>query len=56
MAMRVNKHKLKFHVSDERMGDYLQTVTPWGDIETGYYARASVILSGFALADAEVIT
>lgn len=53
-AMRTSKHKLKFRVVDEKMGEYLETVTPWDDTVTGYYTHATVTLSGFALSDAEV--
>ena len=48
-------HSLKFRLSGELPGDYVQTVTPWGNTLTGHYVRGSITLSGFALADAEVI-
>ena len=54
MSMKTRKHKLKFRVVDEKMGEYLETVTPWGNTHEGFYSHATVTLSGFALADAEV--
>lgn len=47
---------MKFRLEGETMGDYLEAVTPWGDDFDGTYVRASIVLSGFALADAEVVS
>ena len=54
-ASRTRTHNLKFRVVGEEIGDYVQTTTPWGDLLNGHYKRASIILSGFALSDAEVL-
>ena len=54
-AVRRNVHDLKFRVVDEMIGDYVQTVTPWGTTITGHYTKATLTLSGFVLADAEVV-
>lgn len=52
---RTRTHSLKFRVDKEEIGDYVQTTTPWGELINGHYRRASIVLSGFALSDAEVL-
>lgn len=52
---RRNTHRVKFHVNGERPGEYVQTITPWNADFIGHYITGSITLSGFALADAEVI-
>lgn len=54
-VIRRNVHDLKFHVIDEQIGDYVQTITPWGAIIIGHYTKATLTLSGFVLSDAEVV-
>lgn len=51
---RRKTHSVSFRLDGEMVGDYVQTVTPWGDTLTGHYTRGRITLSGFALSDAEV--
>lgn len=53
-AMRRNHHNFKFRIVDEQTGDYVSTITNWGQIITGNLVRMSIVLSGIAVADAEV--
>ena len=54
-AVKRRTHKLKFRLYNELPGAYVQTVTPWGTNILGHYIKASIMLSSFALSDAEVI-
>lgn len=54
-ASRTRTHNLQFRLDDEEIGDYVQTTTLWGELLTGHYKRASIVLCGFALANAEVL-
>ncbi len=53
--MKRNTHYVKFRLDGENMGDYLTTPTNWGEVVTGNYTRATIVLSGIAVATAEVI-
>lgn len=48
-------HKVSFRLEDEQVGDFISTPTNWGEWVTGHYTRATVTLSGIAVAAAEVI-
>lgn len=48
-------HNVSFRLEGEKMGDYVSTPTSWGDMVTGNYTRATITLSGIAVANAEVI-
>lgn len=50
-----NVHKVSFRLEDEQIGDYISTPTNWGEWVTGNYTRATITLSGIAVALAEVI-
>lgn len=52
--LRRTTHSLQFRLKGERPGDRLETLTPWGSTVTGNLTRASIVLSGIAVADAEV--
>lgn len=54
-AVRRDTHKVKFRVDGERIGDYVTTHTNWGESVTGHYAKATIVLSGIVVSDAEVI-
>lgn len=53
--LRRGTHHLKFRLDGEAPADLLSTVTPWGTTMTGNLTRASIVLSGIALAEAEVL-
>ena len=53
--MNRNTHNVKFRMEGERVGDRVATPTPWGDLVEGNISRASIRLSGIAVASAEVI-
>lgn len=53
--MRRYTQRLKFRLEGESVGDFVSTVTPWGDTMTGNLTKATIVLSGIAVADAEVI-
>lgn len=53
--MMRNVHKVSFRLENEQVGDYVSTPTNWGEWVTGHYTRATVTLSGIAVAAAEVI-
>lgn len=53
--MQRNTHAVAFRLEGERMGDRVSTPTPWADLVTGNITRATIRLSGIAVADAEVI-
>lgn len=52
---RRNKHSVSFRLEGEQMGDYVSTPTNWGEMVTGNLTRATIVLSGIAVASAEVI-
>lgn len=54
-SMRRSIHKLKFRLYGELPGAYVKTITPWDSNVIGHYTKASIVLSGFALSDAEVV-
>ena len=47
-------HSVSFRLEGERVGDYVATPTTWGTTVTGNITRASIKLSGIAVAAAEV--
>lgn len=49
-----NIHNVSFRLEGEQMGDYITTPTNWGDMVTGNLTRATIVLSGIAVAAAEV--
>lgn len=51
---RRETHQFSFRVEDEKIGDCVQTVTPWGSHLTGNYTKGSLTLSGIVLSRAEV--
>ena len=53
-ATRRETADLKFHVATETMGDLVTVPTWWGDTVTGNLVKATLTLSSFVLADAEV--
>ena len=53
--MRRNTHRVRFRLDGEQPGEYVQTITPWSTDFLGHYISGSIVLSGFALTDAEVI-
>lgn len=53
--MRRNTHSVSFRLEDEKVGDYISTPTSWGDMVTGNYTKASIVLSGIAVTTAEVV-
>lgn len=53
--MLQNTYDFKFRPIDESIGDPLNAETPWGSTVTGYFVKASIVLSGIALSDSEVI-
>lgn len=53
--MRRYTQRIKFRLDGEKVGDFVKTVTPWGDTITGNITRATIVLSGIALADAEIV-
>ena len=50
-----NTHSVSFRLEGEQMGDYVSTPTSWGEMITGTLTRATITLSGIAVASAEVI-
>lgn len=48
-------HNVSFRLEGEKMGDYVSTPTSWGDLVVGTYTRATITLSGIAVANAEVL-
>lgn len=48
-------HSVSFRLEGERVGDFVATPTNWGDMVTGNLTRASITLSGIAVAAAEVL-
>lgn len=53
-ATRRETADLKFRVTNEQVGDLVTVPTWWGDNLTGSYTKATLTLSSFILADAEV--
>lgn len=53
--MRRYTQRLKFRLNGENVGDYVTTITPWDDTIAGNITRATIVLSGIALADAEIV-
>lgn len=52
---RRKHHNFKFRLDGETVGDYVDTVTNWGETISGNIARMSIVLSGIAVADSEVV-
>lgn len=50
-----NTHSVTFRLEGEQMGDYVSTPTNWGEMVTGNLTRATITLSGIAVASAEVV-
>lgn len=50
-----DKHSVSFRLEGEKMGDYISTPTNWGEMVTGNLTRATIVLSGIAVAASEVV-
>lgn len=50
-----NTQKIRIVMDGEKPGDHIAAYTPWGTMMNGYISSMSIVLSGIAAADCEVI-
>lgn len=50
-----DKQKIKLVMNGEKPGDHIAAATPWGTVMDGYISSMSIVLSGIAAAECEVV-